>query len=475
MKIIPIIMAGGSGSRLWPLSRLTYPKQFLTLEGEQTMLQQTISRLNKLEIECPVIICNEEHRFIVAEQLRQINALNEIILEPIGRNTAPAVALAAIQCLKELADNEDALLLILAADHIIKDNAAFINAIKISTSYAIDGNLVTFGIEPSSPETGFGYIQAGDEISVDGVSGAFKVNAFVEKPERIVAESFLSDGGYYWNSGMFMFGARKYLSELHKFCPDIYDSCSKAIQSPDKDLCFIRIDHEIFSRCPDLSIDYAVMEHTANAVVVPMSAGWSDVGSWSSLWDISDKDERGNVLIGDVITHNSSNNYVHAQSGLVTMLGVEDLIVVQTKDAILVTKHNAVQDVKKIVEELKTTGRSEYRVHREVYRPWGRCDSIDTGKRYEVKRIEVNPGEGISLQTHFHRSEHWVVVAGTAKVTLQEKQFLLGENESVYIPVGAEHCLENPGKIPLEIIEVRSGPYLGDDDIVRIADRYGRV
>ncbi|MDU1062041.1 MAG: mannose-1-phosphate guanylyltransferase/mannose-6-phosphate isomerase [Leclercia adecarboxylata] len=475
MKIIPVVMAGGSGSRLWPLSRLTYPKQFLTLEGEQTMLQQTISRLSKLEVESPVVICNEEHRFIVAEQLRQINALNEIILEPVGRNTAPAVALAAIQCLKDLADNEDVLLLILAADHIIKDNAAFINAIKTSTSYAIDGNLVTFGIEPSTPETGFGYIQAGDDISSGGVSGAFKVNAFVEKPEQAVAESFLSDGGYYWNSGMFMFGARKYLSELHKFCPDIYDSCSKAIQSPDKDLCFIRIDHDIFSHCPDLSIDYAVMEHTANAVVVPMSAGWSDVGSWSSLWDISDKDERGNVLIGDVITHNSSSNYVHAQSGLVTMLGVENLIVVQTKDAILVTKQDAVQDVKKIVEELKTAGRSEYKTHREVYRPWGRCDTIDTGKRYEVKRIEVNPGEGISLQTHIHRSEHWVVVAGTAKVTLQDKQFLLGENESVYIPAGAQHCLENPGKIPLEIIEVRSGPYLGDDDIVRIADRYGRV
>ncbi|MEB7277173.1 mannose-1-phosphate guanylyltransferase/mannose-6-phosphate isomerase [Enterobacter asburiae] len=475
MKIIPVIMAGGSGSRLWPLSRLTYPKQFLTLEGEQSMLQQTILRLNELEVAPPVVICNEEHRFIVAEQLRQINALDVIILEPIGRNTAPAVALAAFQSLNNLSENEDALLLILAADHIIKDGTSFINSIHIAKPYAIDGNLVTFGIEPTMPETGFGYIQAGEKISSGEVAGAYKVSAFVEKPELAVAEKFLSDGGYYWNSGMFMFCARKYLSELHKFCPDIYDSCSKAIQSPDKDLCFIRIDHDIFSRCPDLSIDYAVMEHTANAVVVPMSAGWSDVGSWSSLWNISNKDDKGNVLIGDIIIHNSSNNYVHAQSGLVTMLGVEDLIVVQTKDAILVTKHDAVQDVKKIVEELKSSGRSEYRIHREVYRPWGKCDSIDTGKRYEVKRIEVNPGEGISLQTHFHRSEHWVVVAGTAKVTLQDKQFLLGENESVYIPVGAQHCLENPGKIPLEIIEVRSGPYLGDDDIVRISDRYGRV
>lgn len=475
MNIIPVIMAGGSGSRLWPLSRLTYPKQFLTLEGEQSMLQQTISRLNDLETAPPIVICNEEHRFIVAEQLRQINALNEIILEPIGRNTAPAVALAAIKSLDNLPDNEDTLLLILAADHIIKDDISFINSIRIAKPYAINGNLVTFGIEPSTPETGFGYIQAGEEISSGEISGAFKVNAFIEKPELAVAEKLLSDGGYYWNSGMFMFCARKYLSELHKFCPDIHDSCYKAMQSPDKDLNFIRIDHGVFSNCPDLSIDYAVMEHTANAVVVPMNAGWSDVGSWSSLWEISDKDEQGNVLIGDIITHNSSNNYVHAQSGLVTMLGVEDLIVVQTKDAILVTKHDAVQDVKKIVEHLKTAGRSEYRIHREVYRPWGKCDSINTGRRYEVKRIEVNPGEGISLQTHFHRAEHWVVVAGTAKVTLNDKQFLLCENESVYIPVGAQHCLENPGKIPLEIIEVRSGAYLGDDDIVRIADRYGRV
>lgn len=475
MNIIPVIMAGGSGSRLWPLSRLTYPKQFLTLEGEQSMLQQTISRLNELETAPPIVICNEEHRFIVAEQLRQINALNEIILEPIGRNTAPAVALAAIKSLDNLPDNEDTLLLILAADHIIKDDTSFINSVCIAKPYAVNGNLVTFGIEPSTPETGFGYIQAGEKISSGDVSGAFKVNAFVEKPELAVAQKFLSDGGYYWNSGMFMFCARKYLSELHKFCPDIYDSCNKAIQTPDKDLNFIRIDRDIFSNCPDLSIDYAVMEHTANAVVVPMNAGWSDVGSWSSLWDISDKDEQGNVLIGDIITHNSSNNYVHAQSSLVTMLGVEELIVVQTKDAILVTKQDAVQDVKKIVEQLKVAGRSEYRIHREVYRPWGKCDSIDNGKRYEVKRIEVNPGEGISLQTHFHRSEHWVVVAGTAKVTLNDKQFLLCENESVYIPVGAQHCLENPGKIPLEIIEVRSGAYLGDDDIVRITDRYGRV
>ncbi|HGL4533679.1 mannose-1-phosphate guanyltransferase [Enterobacter roggenkampii] len=475
MSLFPVVMAGGSGSRLWPLSRVLYPKQFLCLEGELTMLQATINRLQGIECESPVVICNEQHRFIVAEQLRQMNKLTEnIILEPVGRNTAPAIALAALAAVR--AQNEgNALMLVLAADHVIQDEEAFRNSVRKALPYAENGKLVTFGIVPQKPETGYGYIRRG--VPCDGVqhADAFEVEQFVEKPNLETAETYVACGEYYWNSGMFLFRADRYLEELKKYRPDILEACEKAMSAVDPDLNFIRVDEDAFRACPDESIDYAVMEQTSDAVVVPMDAGWSDVGSWSSLWDISHKTAEGNVVTGDVLSCNTENSFLYSESGLLTTVGVKNLVVVQTKDAVLIADRNAVQDVKKIVESIKADGRHEHHTHREVYRPWGKYDSIDTGSRYQVKRLTVKPGEGISLQMHHHRAEHWIVVAGTAQVTINEQTKLLGENESIYIPVGATHCLENPGKIPLELIEVRSGSYLGEDDIVRFADRYGRV
>ncbi|SUW63095.1 Mannose-1-phosphate guanylyltransferase 1 [Buttiauxella agrestis] len=475
MSIFPVIMAGGNGSRLWPLSRVLYPKQFLCLKGELTMLQTTVSRLNGVECESPVVICNEQHRFIVAEQLRQLDKLtNNIILEPVGRNTAPAIALAALAAVRNQPQN-DPLMLILAADHIIQNEEAFRNAVRNALPYAEAGKLVTFGIIPVQPETGYGYIRRGDELNSQCVGTGFNVAEFVEKPDLDTALAYVASGEYYWNSGMFLFRAGRYLEELKKFRPDILSACEKAMANIDPDLDFVRVDEAAFLACPDESIDYAVMEKTADAVVVPMDAGWSDVGSWSSLWEISTKNQQGNVHHGDVISHNTENSYIYAESGLVTTVGVKDLVVVQTKDAVLVADRNCVQDVKKIVEELKAAGRHEHHNHREVYRPWGKYDSIDEGERYQVKRITVKPGEGLSLQMHHHRAEHWIVVAGTAKVTLGEETKLLGENESIYIPLGVTHCLENPGKIPLDLIEVRSGTYLEEDDIVRFQDRYGRI
>ena len=470
--IIPVIMAGGSGSRLWPLSRELYPKQFLSLNGGFTMLQDTLERLKYLDCKNSIVLCNEQHRFIVAEQLRQINKLaRNIILEPAGRNTAPAIALAALAALND-SSQEDPLLLVLAADHIIEDEKAFGKAINIGLPQARAGKLVTFGIIAHVPETGYGYIRRGD-IMKDGV--AFTVSQFVEKPDLSTAQAYVASGEYYWNSGMFLFRAGRYLDELKKYRPDILDACEKSMATVDPDLDFIRVDEAAFLACPEESIDYAVMERTADAVVVPMDAGWSDVGSWSSLWEISPKDKNGNVHHGDVISHNTENSYVYAESGLVTTVGVKDLVVVQTKDAVLIADRNHVQEVKKVVEQIKAEGRHEHHIHREVYRPWGKYDSIDAGDRYQVKRITVKPGEGLSLQMHHHRAEHWVVVAGTAKVTINGEIKLLGENESVYIPLGAAHCLENPGKIPLDLIEVRSGSYLEEDDVVRFEDRYGRV
>ncbi|HDS2772571.1 TPA: mannose-1-phosphate guanyltransferase [Enterobacter bugandensis] len=475
MSLFPVVMAGGSGSRLWPLSRVLYPKQFLCLEGELTMLQATINRLQGIECESPVVICNEQHRFIVAEQLRQMSKLTEnIILEPVGRNTAPAIALAALAAVRAQHEG-NALMLVLAADHVIQDEEAFRNSVRKALHYAENGKLVTFGIVPHKPETGYGYIRRG--VPCDNVehADAFEVAQFVEKPNLETAEAYVACGEYYWNSGMFLFRADRYLEELKKYRPDILEACEKAMSAVDPDLNFIRIDEEAFRACPDESIDYAVMEQTSDAVVVPMDAGWSDVGSWSSLWDISHKTAEGNVVTGDVLSCNTENSFLYSESGLLTTVGVKDLVVVQTKDAVLIADRNAVQDVKKIVESIKADGRHEHHTHREVYRPWGKYDSIDTGIRYQVKRLTVKPGEGISLQMHHHRAEHWIVVAGTAQVTINEQTKLLGENESIYIPVGARHCLENPGKIPLELIEVRSGSYLGEDDIVRFADRYGRV
>ncbi|WP_421270459.1 mannose-1-phosphate guanylyltransferase/mannose-6-phosphate isomerase [Aeromonas taiwanensis] len=462
MTILPVIMAGGSGSRLWPLSRELYPKQFLKLDNDLTMLQSTVSRLSGLDCSSPLVICNEEHRFLVAEQLRFLGKLsNNIILEPEGRNTAPAIALASLAALQT--SEEDPLLLVLAADHVIRDEKAFLASIKRAIPHAASGELVTFGIVPTHAETGYGYIRRGSEKH-DG----YAVSEFVEKPDAATAKCYFTSGEYYWNSGMFLFRASKFLSELNAFRPDIYSACSNAVGTINPDLDFIRVEKNAFLSCPSDSIDYAVMEKTSDAVVIPLDAGWSDVGSWSSLWEISDKDDIGNVFRGDVMQHVSQNNYVFAESSLVSLVGVENLVVVQTKDAVLVAHQDKVQDVKKIVNDLKAAGRSEHRVHREIYRPWGRQDAIDKGEGYEVKRITVKPGERLSLHMHHHRAEHWIVVSGTAKVTNGSEVFFIAENESTFISIGTIHGLENPGKIPLELIEVRSGSYLGEDDIVRV-------
>lgn len=466
--IYPVIMAGGSGSRLWPLSRDLFPKQFLKLGDEGTMLQETVKRLRGLDIAESLLVCNEEHRFIAAEQLRQLGELDHnIILEPAGRNTAPAVAIAAFTALQK---DKEAYLLVLAADHAISDVESFHAAVRSASPLVADGNLVTFGIVPNSPETGYGYIRTGG--ATDG--SAFKVREFVEKPGLEIAKSYVNSGEYLWNSGMFMFKASRYLEELKEFRPDIYQACEQAMEKVGGDLDFVRVDKASFLECPSESIDYAVMEKTSSAVVVPLDAGWSDVGAWSALWDITEKDSLGNAGHGDVLLHDTNNSYVYAESCLVATVGVENVVVVQTKDSVLVASMDRVQDVKQIVNQLKLDGRGECRIHREVYRPWGQYDSVDSGERYQVKRITVKPGEKLSVQMHHHRAEHWIVVSGTARVTIGDKVKLVTENQSVYIPVGDIHALENPGKIPLELIEVQSGGYLGEDDIVRFEDRYGR-
>lgn len=458
-----VIMAGGSGTRLWPLSRADHPKQFLKLHGSHTMLQSTMKRLDSLGISSTVTICNEQHRFFVAEQLREVDKLGSIILEPIGRNTAPAIALAA------LTTDDDALLLVLAADHVIKDQTAFTNAVSNAVTLAESGKLVTFGIVPNETHTGYGYIKMG---SKEG--SGFVVDRFVEKPSSDVACNYIESGSYLWNSGMFLFKASRYLEELKKFRPDIYESCVASADELVSDLDFLRVNKEVFEKCPSESIDYAVMEKTADAVVVPMDAGWSDIGSWSSLWGVSDKDQEGNVTHGDVIIHNTKDCYVKSGDRLVAAVGLNDLVVVDTKDALMVAHKASVQDAKLIAQKLKVDERSEWELHREVYRPWGKYDSIDSGDGYQVKRITVKPGARLSVQMHHHRAEHWIVVSGSAKVTNGEKTFLLAENESTYIPVGVIHALENPGKVNLELIEVQSGSYLGEDDIVRFEDKYGR-
>jgi mannose-1-phosphate guanylyltransferase len=459
-----VIMAGGSGTRLWPLSRAGHPKQFLKLHGGDTMLQSTIKRLEGLDVSSSVTICNEEHRFFVAEQLREIDKLGSIILEPVGKNTAPAIALSAITA------DDDPLLLVLAADHVIRDEVAFTSAVNKALPLAESGKLVTFGIVPNEAHTGYGYIKMGDK---DG--SGFVVDKFVEKPSIDVARDYIDSGSYLWNSGMFLFKASRYLEELEKFRPDIYECCVASADELVSDLDFLRVDKEVFEKCPSESIDYAVMEKTTDAIVVPMDAGWSDIGSWSSLWDISEKDQEGNVTHGDVITHNTKDCYVRTDSKLVAAVGLDDIVIVDTKDALMVAHKDSVQDAKLIAQKLKTEERCEWELHREVYRPWGKYDSIDSGKRYQVKRITVRPGAKLSVQMHHHRAEHWIVVSGSAKVTNGEKTFLLAENESTYIPVGVIHALENPAENDLELIEVQSGPYLGEDDIVRFDDIYGRV
>lgn len=468
--ILPIIMAGGTGSRLWPLSRELFPKQFQKLYGNTTMLQATILRLQGLECLPPLVICNEEHRFIVAEQLRQIGQLDHnIILEPTGKNTAPAIALAAIYATK-YQDNPE--LLVLAADHVVLDENAFRTAVIQAQAHVHQDKLVTFGIIPHAPETGYGYIKYEPK---EGERNGFKVQQFVEKPDLDTAQVYIDSGNYLWNSGMFAFKAQSYLSELEQHRPDIYIACMNAMCNVDLDLDFIRIDEKSFSDCPAESIDYAVMEKTTKAVVIGMDAGWSDVGAWSSLWDVSTKDKDCNVITGDVFTIDSRNNYIFAETGLIATVGVENMIVVQTKDALLVVAKDKSQEVKNIVSYLKMEKRPEYSVHREVYRPWGKYDSIDSGHRYQVKCITVKPGQRLSVQMHHHRAEHWIVVSGTAKVIVDGMENLVTENQSIYVPLGATHCLENPGKVDLEMIEVQVGSYLGEDDIVRFADRYGRV
>ncbi|WP_353620541.1 mannose-1-phosphate guanylyltransferase/mannose-6-phosphate isomerase [Enterobacter sp. Cy-643] len=461
--ILPVVMAGGTGSRLWPLSRTLYPKQFLSLTSDFSMLQETITRLEGLEHRDPLIICNEEHRFIVAEQLRQIHMQHSgIILEPVGKNTAPAIALAALHAVQH---QDDPILLVLAADHAIQNNEAFLSVVESAVDMAACGKLVTFGIVPNKPETGYGYIKQGAAVS----DSAFEVAQFVEKPDLETAQQYLDQGTYYWNSGMFLFRASRYLEELKLYRPDILEACEKALSGASLDLDFTRLESESFLQCADESIDYAVMEHTADAVVVPLDAEWNDVGSWSALWEMTHKDESGNAIRGDVMTEDSSDSYLYSQHRLIGAVGVKDLVVVETKDAVLVAHKDRVQQVKGIVDKLKKQSRPEYLQHREIFRPWGSHDTIAEGARYQVKHVIVMPGQITAKQVHFHRTEHWVVVSGTARVHMGDETRLVAENESIYIPVGTAHSIENPGKIPLEIIEVRSGAYLGEDDVVRMS------
>jgi mannose-1-phosphate guanylyltransferase/mannose-6-phosphate isomerase len=466
--LVPVILSGGAGTRLWPLSRELHPKQLLPLVGSNTMLQDTIRRLAGLELAAPLVVCNEAHRFLVAEQLRSIDCKpGAIVLEPAGRNTAPAIALAALAA---LADEEgDPLLLVLPADHVIPDVQAFHGAIEVASATASNGSLVTFGIVPTSPETGYGYIRRGALVG-----GSYRIAEFVEKPDLSRAQSFLASGDYYWNSGMFLFRARRYLEELEKFAPDIAAACARSIAGAVRDLDFTRIDPVAFRDCRSESIDYAVMEKTSDAVVVPLDAGWSDVGNWTSLHTACEHDAQGNALFGDVMVEDTHDSYVYSSSRLVATVGLRDHVVVETKDAVLVAPKERAQDVKKLVARLKAFGRYEHALHREVFRPWGSYDSIDVGERFQVKRLIVHPGGALSLQMHHHRAEHWVVVSGTASITRGEETFLLEENQSTYIPVGVRHRIENHGRIPLHIIEVQSGSYFGDDDIVRFEDRYGR-
>lgn len=465
--MIPVIISGGTGTRLWPLSRKNKPKQFLSLFGEYSLFQNTLSRLSGLQdIDSPLIVCNTEHRFMLAEQLQEIDiAAKDIILEPCARNTAPAIALAALRAIE---NDKDAVLLVLAADHVIQNIPAFHKAIEQAKKHAEQDKLVTFGIQPQSAHTGYGYIEA---VEKDQPS---EVKRFIEKPDMATAESYLAAGNFFWNSGMFMFKASAYLDELQQHSPEMLSACKASLEKSVIDLDFIRVETESFEHSPSDSIDYAVMEKTTKAFVVPLDAGWSDVGSWASLWEAFPQDENNNVIIGDVITDSVHNSYIHSENRLVTVLGLDDVVVVETHDAIMVAHKDQAQEVKKIVEALNKQERKEVLTHRKCYRPWGSYDSVDYGERFQVKRITVNPGASLSLQMHYHRAEHWVVVSGTAEVTRDDEVILLGENESTFIPLGSVHRLRNPGRVPLEIVEVQSGSYLEEDDIIRLQDNYNR-
>ncbi len=470
-KIVPVLLSGGSGSRLWPLSRELYPKQFLPLCSERTMFQDTALRVSDgVTFESPLVVCNQEHRFLVAEQMRHAGITPQgILLEPLGRNTAAACALAALRI---EATDPDALLLMLPADHEIRDTTAFHRAIDAAVRTAATGRLVTFGITPTAPETGYGYIRRGDPLPM--VEGAFQVAAFVEKPTLDVAQSYLADGGYSWNSGMFLFQAGQLLAEMERHAPDVVDACRAALANGQADLDFFRLDAAAFAKAPSISIDYAVMERTSIAAVVPCDMGWTDVGAWSALWEVGAKDADGNVLVGDVLLEGAQNCYVRSENHLTAVVGVRNAVVVVVDDAVLVADRDHTQDVKRIVDRLKKAGRSESINHRKVHRPWGSYQSLHTGDRFQVKSLTIAPGSQLSLQKHHHRAEHWVVVNGTALVTRGDEQVFVYENQSIYIPIGTVHRLENPGKVPLTIIEVQSGSYLGEDDIVRLEDSYGR-
>ncbi len=469
--IVPVIMAGGSGTRLWPLSRELYPKQLIAMYNPKTMLQNTVTRLSGLQdVGDPVLICNNVHRFMVAEQLQQINCTPEaIILEPVGRNTAPAIAMAA---LKLASDFPNAMMLVLPADHRISDEAAFHRATCQGAELAGQGRLITFGIVPDVPETGYGYIRKGDALDPDQTS--FTIGEFVEKPDPETAEQYLASGDYCWNSGMFMFTANTIIEEFQALAPEILDACREALATGQQDLDFFRIEKDAFERVPSDSIDYAIMEKTDRGVMIPLEAGWSDLGSFDALWQTNDKDGDANVFKGDVMAHDVSESYIQSTSKMVAAIGLDRFVIVETPDAVLVSPRDRVQDIKKIVNQMRQENRQEAVTHSKVYRPWGDYETIDMANCYQVKRITVKPGAVLSLQKHYHRAEHWTVVSGAALVTRGEETFLLKEDESTYIPLGTLHRLENPGKIPLELIEVQSGSYLGEDDIVRYEDVYGR-
>ena len=493
MSLLPVILSGGSGTRLWPLSREAYPKQFLPLAGEHTMLQATALRLDHLadehprrglNVQEPLVVCNEAHRFLVAEQFRVLGrSCASILLEPVGRNTAPALTLAALTA---AAGDADPVLLVMPADHTIADAPGFRAVVADGYVLADAGAVITFGIVPTKPETGYGYIRQGEPFAHGDLGGkAFRLHAFVEKPDLATAEGYLASGEYLWNSGIFMLRASVWLALISRFRPDILAACEAALAAGSRDGDFQRVEAEGFAACPGDSIDYAVMERLSAdapeaaadlppAVVLPLSVGWSDVGAWSALWEVREQDAAGNVLEGDAFVHDAADNLVLAQHRMVAAVGVNNCIIVETPDAVLVADKGRAQDVKAVTQFLKDAQRSEHRHHQRVHRPWGAFESIDAGERYQVKRLTVNPGESLSLQMHHHRAEHWIVVSGTARVTCDDKTFLLAENQSTYIPVGTTHRLENPGKIPLEIIEVQSGGYLGEDDIVRFEDIYNR-